>query len=263
MHKLYTFAGILAGIFILYSFSTNPPNANTGAPGEDLCVQCHVGNTSMGGTLTLEGFPDNINPNQTYTLTIINRDTVGTAVRGGFQMTILGPTNTKAGDLTSPSAKSIVSVQGGRQYWEHNPAVEYPDSNVVKWTVQWKAHEMPSGSEVKWYAAGNIANGNFQNTGDRVVTATGRGTIILAGTENITLPQLALFPNPGSDHINIVFKDQESLDGTVIFYDINGHLVNTEVMDGGIVNTSQYQPGVYLLHVLSQDRSFFIKWSKM
>ena len=217
----------------------------------------------MGGTLTLEGFPENITPNQTYSLTIINRDTVGTAVRGGFQMTILGPLNTKAGDMSSPSSKSIISDHGGRQYWEHNPAIEYPDSNVVKWTVEWKAPEMPSGSEIKWYAAGNIANGNFQNTGDRVVTATGRGTIILAGTENLISSQLTLFPNPGSDHINFVFKDQESLDGNVIFYDMNGHLVNNEVMVNGIVNTSHFLPGIYLLHILSQDQSFFMKWSKM
>lgn len=217
----------------------------------------------MGGTLTLEGFPENITPNQTYSLTIINRDTVGTAVRGGFQMTILGPLNTKAGDMTSPSSKSIISDHGGRQYWEHNPAIEYPDSNVVKWTVEWKAPEMPSGSEIKWYAAGNIANGNFQNTGDRIVTATGRGTIILAGTENLIASQLNLFPNPGSDLINVVFKDEENVNGTIIFYDLSGRLVKQAVIENGIVNTSPFLPGAYLLHILLQDRSFFMKWSKM
>src|SRR5687768_8620901 len=143
MRKLYTFGLIMTGTFILFSFSTNPPDGYTGAPGDDFCIQCHAHtNPSQNGTISVEGFPDVITPHETYILTAVNRLTVDTAVRGGFQVTILGPTNTKAGDFTNPSSKSIVSTQGGRQYWEHNPALEYPDSNVVKWTVEWTAPEL-------------------------------------------------------------------------------------------------------------------------
>ena len=159
MHKLYTFALIIAGTFLLFSFSTNPPDGNTGAPGDQFCIQCHVQtNPSQNGTISIEGFPASITPNETYALTAVNRLTEGTAVRAGFQVTVLSPTNTRAGNFTNPSPQSAVSISGGRQYWDHNPAVTYPDSNVVKWTVLWTAPDLPSGSKITWYAAGNFSD---------------------------------------------------------------------------------------------------------
>ena len=114
-----------------------------------------------------------------------------------------------------------------------------------------------------WYAAGNIANGNFQNTGDRIVTATGNGTVVLSGTQDISKSEINLFPNPGSEQINIVFKDETSPEGTVIFYDVYGQQVAMELMEDGVVNTSRLLPGVYLIQIISDHKSFFVKWSKI
>ena len=101
MVKFYTLFGLVASTFFLISFSPNPPDGKTGAPGDGFCAECHSSsNPPLNGTINVEGFPANITPNETYRLTVINRNTVGDAVRGGFQLTILGPFNTKAGNMT-------------------------------------------------------------------------------------------------------------------------------------------------------------------
>ena len=263
MHKLYTFTLIIFSAFLLFSFSTNPPDGNTGAPGENLCIQCHIQtNPSQEGSITIEGFPDVITPNETYLLTAVNRLTSGSAVRAGFQVTILGPTNTKAGELKNPSSSSIVSVQAGRQYWDHNPAVLYPDSNVVRWTVQWTAPELPSGSLITWYAAGNIANGNFQNTGDRIVAATGSGSIVLSSTNDIPKDHLIVFPNPGSEQINIMSPEKTSVSGEVYFYNLLGELISEATLNNGMVSVPRIPAGIYLLEIRYDGQSRFARWSK-
>jgi len=264
MNQLYTLAGIVSMTFLLFSFSTNPPDGHTGAPGDLLCSNCHSLNGSPNqGTISVEGFPASVTPEQTYSLTVVNRNTNDGAVRGGFQMTILGPNNTRAGDMTLPSASSVVSTSGGRQYFEHNPAVVYPDSNVVKWTVQWKAPVIASGSKITWYAAGNIANGNFQSTGDRIVTATGSGSSVVTGTEDLASYKPTVYPNPGSDVINIQLSDQTRPDGQVYFYDILGSRLSEVDIHDGIVNTPLLPSGVYLLVIRNGERSYIVRWSKI
>jgi hypothetical protein len=264
MHKFYTFSIIIFSAFLLISFSTNPPDGNTGAPGDNLCIQCHIQtNPSLNGTITIEGFPDVITPNETYLLTAVNRLTTGTAVRAGFQVTILGPTNTKAGELKNPSTSSVVSVQAGRQYWDHNPAVLYPDSNVVRWTVEWTAPELSSGSLITWYAAGNVANGNFQNTGDRIVAATGSGSIVLSSTDDIKTNQLVVFPNPGRDQINILSPDKTSISGEVYFYNLTGEIIGEATLNDGMVSVPHIAAGIYLMEIRNDGISRFAKWSKL
>jgi len=264
MHKLYTFSVMVACTFLLVSFSTNPPDGYTGAPGDNFCVECHSQtNVSQGGTISVEGFPEIITPNETYTLTVINRDTVGTAVRGGFQMTILGPNNTKAGDLSSASASSAISITGGRQYWDHSPAKVYPDSNVVRWTAQWTAPVLDTGSLITWYIAGNIADGNFQNIGDRIVAAQGSGSIIISALEEISTLNPNLFPNPGTDNLTVVMPDGSEPDGVITFFNILGAKVGEYRMNSGQADVSHVVAGLYLIEIKINGRSYFKRWSKM
>src|SRR6187431_284516 len=218
MGKFYTFFVLVAATFMLVSFSINPPNGKTGAPGDGFCSECHnTNNPPINGSITVEGFPQDITPRQTYRLTIVNRNTIGDAVKGGFQLTILGPLNTKAGNMTNASANSAIENFQGRQYFEHRPSVVYPDSNVVKWSVDWTAPDATSSSEITWYATGNISNGDIHETGDRIVGATGKGTIILAASSDLQKQAPKLYPNPGNDIIHIEFEDDNAPDGQVVF----------------------------------------------
>ena len=255
---------VIASSCILLSFSTNPPDGNTGAPGDMLCVQCHIQtNPSQMGSISLEGFPASITPHQTYMLTVVNRLTSGEAVRAGFQVTILSPINTKAGEMTNPSPSSAVSIFGGRQYWDHSPALEYPDSNVVRWNVQWTAPDLDPGSVITWYAAGNIADGNFSNLGDRIVTATGSGTIDLTANEEISNTKATVYPNPGRESIRIELDENSLPDGKVSCYSITGQKVGTFEMQGGLVDMSWLPSGIYLLEIIDEDQVHFGRWSKL
>jgi hypothetical protein len=211
----------------------------------------------------VEGFPAVITPNQTYVLTVVNRNTMGDAVRGGFQMTILGPTNTRAGTLASPSSSSAVQILSGRQFFEHHPAVAYPDSNVIRWTVDWTAPDLPSGSLVTYYLAGVIANGNFQNVGDKVRAATGSGTIVISANEDINSIKPILYPNPGTDVLYVKTESEERPDGTISFYNSLGVKAGHAGIEQGEVNVPSLSPGLYWLELRVGNTTYLEKWIKL
>ncbi len=256
--------GIIGSAFLLVSNTTNPPDAHTGAPGELFCANCHTTNgSSLAGTISVEGFPASITPDETYTLTVVNRNTNGGGVKAGFQMTILGPLNTKAGDMSMPSANSATSMLNGRQYFEHHPATSYTDS-VVKWTVLWKAPALAEGSTITWYANGIIANGNVKETGDKTTSSKGTGTISVTATQDVTREALAtIYPNPGYGVIHIELPDQMSPSGQVRFYDISGKMVSQTKLEEGVVETPDLPPGIYLMQFRYGDRSYVTRWSKI
>lgn len=264
MNKIYTSCTLIALSLLLISMSANPPDGKTGAPGDSLCTECHTpSNPPINGEITVEGFPTSITPGENYTLTVVNRNTVGTAKKAGFQMTILGPFNTKAGNMKNASANSVISVANNRQYFEHNPAQPYPDSSVVKWTVEWTAPELPAGSEITYYAAGNVANGNFMNSGDRIVTTTGKGSIVVSATHDLVQPQPLIYPNPGTDRIQVVLADGTEPDGQAIFYSISGNRVSEASITRGTIQSPELPTGLYIVEIRHGDTISYVRWSKM
>jgi Secretion system C-terminal sorting domain len=264
MNKLYMLLGIFGSAFLLVSNTTNPPDAHTGAPGELFCANCHTTNgSSLAGTISVEGFPASITPGETYPLTVVNRNTNGGGAKAGFQITILGPLNTKAGDMSMPSANSATSMLNGRQYFEHHPATSYPDSNVVKWTVLWKAPALTGGSIITWYANGIIANGNVKQTGDKTTSSKGTGTVILSATQYLVSDTPSIYPNPGSGMIHIVLPDQTFPSGQVRFYDLSGKMVLQTKIEEGVIYTPDLLPGIYLTEFKNGDRSYVARWSKI
>lgn len=187
MNKKYAILGLVGALFLLYSFSANPPIAHTGAPGEGLCSDCHTPGTGD-GMINVTGFPTTITPNTQYVLTMTSTMTVegnpGMMVeRAGFQLTILNPSNTQAGTLSGASAGSTLQSFNNRQYWEHNPSQVYPSNNMVTWTATWTSPSGPPNTTLTMYAVGNIANGNGTTTGDRIRTQQLTGTLMGGGPE--------------------------------------------------------------------------------
>ena len=65
MNKIYTFLALAASTFLLVSFSANPPDGKTGAPGDSLCSECHTpSNAQFNGEISVEGFPAVITPGE-------------------------------------------------------------------------------------------------------------------------------------------------------------------------------------------------------
>ncbi len=187
MSKKYTILALFAGVTLLLSFSDNPPNARTGAPGEGTCADCHsLGGASQDGSITVTGLPASISPNTAYILTVTDNNPNGLAELAGFQLTILNSNNTIAGLITAPSAGSSTIMSGGRQYWEHNPAQMFPGSNIVTWTAIWTSPNMPPNTTITFYAKGNIAGGNGNPSMDLIVTDTGSG-MLMGGGSNLAV----------------------------------------------------------------------------
>jgi hypothetical protein len=255
---------IMSLLFLLVSFSNDPPNGKTGAPGESNCASCHTPQSqTIKGSISIEGFPSTITPDQTYDLTVVNRDSTGSAVRGGFQMTILGPNNTRAGDLSSPSASSAIQISSNRQYFEHHPSVAYPDSNVIRWSVKWKASNLPTSGLITCYVAGNICNGNFKESGDRTYVKKVSGSILLSANTEITSIEPIVYPNPGSSEIFVDFKNHEKPDGVIYFYSSTGREVAKTSMDQGKIEVPSMPSGMYFMKLQAGAETFLEKWIRI
>lgn len=264
MIRLYTTLTIMSLVFFLVSFSTDPPNGRTGAPNEPTCAVCHTPQSqTLKGSVTIEGFPASITPDETYTLTVVNRDSTGAAVRGGFQLTILGPLNTKAGELSGASESSIIQTSAGRQYFEHHPALAYPDSNVVRWSVQWKASNLPTSGLITCYVAGNIANGNFQSSADKTVVNRVSGSVVIAANNEITSNKPILYPNPGSSEIYVSLSEQKIPDGVIYFYSNDGTEVSRTIMEQGKIEVPAMPSGMYWIKLETGEGTYVEKWIKI
>lgn len=153
----------------LLSFSSNPPNGRTGAPGESTCSGCHSSPPSgVQGLVMIQDLPATVMPNTTYTLTVRTQATMGSPATGGFQLVVLDDSNNNMGDLmTSTSDVGTNTVGSGREYVEHRGDKAFSASEV-EWSFDWMSPASGSGN-VNLYAASVLANNNSSASQDRVV----------------------------------------------------------------------------------------------
>ncbi len=160
MKKLQPIYAVLLTLFLLYAFSSNPPNANTGAPGEGNCTSCHTGsNASFDGSVALQGLPDVIVPSTTYSVSVVTKVSAGSPVRAGFQMAILDGADNNAGSFNNAGTSSTVMSAGGKNYFEHDPALSFNSADSVVWTVDWTAPATIASDSVKVYISSILGNG--------------------------------------------------------------------------------------------------------
>ncbi len=200
MKKSYVSLLLLASLFLYYSFSSNPPNGRTGAPGESTCASgCHTpNNPNFAGSIDITGLDANIIPGQTYPLTITLTDDVNLAIRGGFQITNVGPDQIETvGSFSNPSSNTTVTVSGIRTYAEHNPADNFTNGTVV-YTVDWTApSDLSDGDQIDFYGVGVIANGSG-NSNDLFVQQQLSG-IIEVPMQNLIVDIINITPPSCSD----------------------------------------------------------------
>lgn len=168
-------------VFCLYmSFSSNPPNGSTGAPGDGVCNNCHFGGTQT-GTLQIQGITDNpIIPNKTYNVSIVVTLITGSSTRAGFQFVALDGNNfgaSSTGSFSNGGTNVGFSTSGSRTYAEHIGGENTYVGSTVTYTFDWTA---PSSStdNISFYATANIANGS----------GTGGDLIVFDSNQNIPLP---------------------------------------------------------------------------
>ena len=181
--KILMFIAI-AAVFL----STNGtfPVGQTGAPGDGFCGNCHSpSNPNFDGTITIDGLPASIDPTTSYTITVTVANPNGNATKAGFSIVALNSNNTNAGDFSSPSPQSTLITSNGKEYFGHQPGVNFPPSDELTWTVNWLS---PANSTtVTMYGASVIANGNGSSNLDRPVATNVSGTVDAGTPLSVTI----------------------------------------------------------------------------
>jgi hypothetical protein len=161
---------------VAYASVTGPEARYTNAPGDiGTCTNCHdtFENPNVGpGSVTIQGNPAVYEPGQSYTLSVTVRQAVQ---RFGFQMTVIDSGGNRAGTLEPLGPETQINSQtglGGRQYIQHTQQGTVPTTQGQRvWQIRWIAPSTDIGT-VRFYAAGNAANGNGTNQGDYIYTTS-------------------------------------------------------------------------------------------
>ncbi|MCB2201020.1 T9SS type A sorting domain-containing protein [bacterium] len=180
------------------AFSDGPWTGNNGTPPiQRNCTACHNSFEVNSGTGSLSwNVPETYQPGETYTLTIGLEDP--DASRWGFQFSSMYDEIEQAGELTVTDEVNTQKLRGfnpnpnenNADFVEHTSAGTMPGSTGgVEWSFEWTAPEQDLG-EIIFYLAGNAADGDETEFGDRIYLTQASATALTS-----TVPQEAFLPN--------------------------------------------------------------------
>ncbi|SDL33960.1 Por secretion system C-terminal sorting domain-containing protein [Catalinimonas alkaloidigena] len=231
MKKIVT-SLLLAGVVLVLvqplalTFSGGPPNGRTNAPGEPTCTGCHQGfDLNSGSALFSVSLPNDCTsymPDSTYlmTVTFANSD----ASVHGFEWVALDADDANVGTITiTDQDKTQSSTESDRTYVKHTLA----GTADTTWTFEWTAPASGTGP-VTFYAAGNEANGNGSNTGDRIYTTAfiAREAVASSSAEALAFTSaVRVFPNPASEVLSTSFHLPTSAPVTLHVLSLTGQQV--------------------------------------
>lgn len=172
---------------LVWAFSSGPDPGNAGVPGESTCVACHTGTALNGGPGSVSA---TFSGGETYTPGVRQHVTVvisdADQRRFGFQMTarLASDSSTQAGSFTPTDGATQVLCSTPPfaaqqpapcpanlplQYIEHTS--EGSRSGRSTYEFDWTPPATEAGP-LTFYLAGNAANANGTNGGDRIYTRT-------------------------------------------------------------------------------------------
>jgi uncharacterized protein (TIGR03437 family) len=190
---------LLSGLLplALFGFSTGPPIKRTGAPSDEngtTCAACHnslgAANSDPAGSVKIEAGSYKPGIPQIIKVTVHHPQ----SMRWGFQLTArpVSDETKMAGSFTPDAnvrvrcdpAGAAAPCSGALEFAEHTePGTRIGASGSATFEVQWTPPASEVG-DVVFYAAGNAANGNGANTGDRIYTT--KSTVSSAGACGLT-----------------------------------------------------------------------------
>ncbi len=260
MKKIYTFLAILSvpAILLFYSFHTGSPGGKTGSPLDNAnCTQCHTGATNpidnwISSDIPAEGFT----PGQTYVITLTGTDPI--AVRMGFELTAeSGDAKTGTFELLEPERTQL---RASTNSVTHTDQGIDPVGHENTWSVNWTAPES-SPDEVTFYAAVNAANGNGDNSGDKIYLTSKSYTQFFVGiADNSLNEKVKLYPNPATSFVNVDLP----ADAELRLVNITGQELmsqkNTSVSER--IDLSNLSKGIYFIQIIHNSEHATIKLLK-
>lgn len=290
--SLFFLASLLILVFQqseVYTNATQPNTGLTGAPGEGTCatVGCHNTTTTevsptqkfielqeFGGSSLSSGYSGN--EGSTLNLQLGFNQTLASAARYGFSMTVLFEDGTPAGTLAKGNGangdRESLSTANGKQYIGHKSA----DSNP-NWLFQ---YTLPSSitQDIIFYIAANGADGDGiadSDGSDKIYLAEYRlssgdfgvneGPVSVQNISNIT--NINVFPNPVQSSLNLSFNLDKGGYTKAEIIDIKGSSVNTlftENLNPGNYNrqftlNQNLNSGIYLVRIQMEGKTYFQK----
>lgn len=158
---------------LVRAYSTGPPSGYTGGFSEPNCTACHstFAVNSGAGSVSIAA-PANYTTGTAYTITVTVSDP--NQMRWGFELSARTQSGLQAGTLVAGAdgfTQRLADI-GSVQYISHTFDGTRPGTTAgVSFAFQWTAPDGSSGPVI-FHAAGNAANGNLANTGDRIYTTS-------------------------------------------------------------------------------------------
>lgn len=261
--KYFYLASVITALLIVFfsmpnalTFSSQAPPGNTGSPGDganNTCAKsgCHVGTVNSGsGNVSIDASDIPATgwlQGKTYKIKVVVAEDFVTNY--GFQLATEDPNNNNnIGTLgTGGNSKVVVSFTN---WISHNGV-----SSTGDWTFDWTA---PTGSaeEVEFYATGNAANGNGNNSGDHIykTNINVKRDMNPTGISSVELnTAFRILQNPVSDILKL-----ESTSGILFaLYTLNGEMVKTfySTSDRTEINVSDLSGGMYIISNIKEHKS--------
>jgi hypothetical protein len=239
------------------SDNTDPNNDFGGGPVGN-CTLCH--NTSapiLNSSVVSLTVPADYELNTTYA---INVSSSSENARQGFQLSAEDATGIKVGDFTDDGANNQVfnSPLGDRGEAVTHTA---PGNLVRSWTFDWTSPSSDVGP-ITFYAAVNESNFDFNSTGDIIHLKQSSSNLL--STENFVFNDLKLFPNPGTDLINIQLPSGLQNGTKLEVFDLSGKRIYSERLNAleNTVNVSSWQTGVYLFNLSNENATLTKRFVK-
>ena len=277
MKKFYITSGLFALIFVGAGISPDSLQARingsnitanySGISGTTCNTSgCHTGtlNSGPGGVAITTDIPVNgyvggttYNVNVTVTAGGTNGAAFGfccSAAKNG--------TSTTTGGFAAPDNTTL--IKSGGIYIVHNVAATGGGINSSHtFTFNWTAPAAGTGA-VKFFVAGNSANGNSADTGDQIYNSS---SVVEeapgAGFTESVLKAFNLFPNPATEYVTVNVPTQ-LMDGTVRVLDITGKTVfNTQLTNTNVtIDLGQFMQGAYIVEIQKDGQSYTSKLLK-
>lgn len=167
-------AGLVVASLALIANSGGAEPGYSGAPGDGNCTECHVGTVNSGpGKVTIEVVnATSYKPGETHRIRVTIDDTAAT--RRGFQLSVRADSSPRAsaGKLANVNANAQIRTGNSVEWVTHTLAGQRSlSTNPGVYEVDWTAPVSDAGP-ITFYAAGNAANGNGAESGDRIYTTT-------------------------------------------------------------------------------------------
>ena len=244
----------------------------TGSPSENTCNQSGCHNTytinTGGGSVTITA-PTMTGwqyvPGQTYAISV-------TVAKSGVSLFGLGfealtSAGANAGTLTAGTGTSLKSatIAGNSRTSIVHALNGGATANTHTFTFNWKAPASNIGN-ITFYCAGNAANKNGGVSGDYIYTTSQVVTPASStGMQELTYSDhISVFPNPASQHIQVIDYLQQTDPVNIRIFDMNGALVTEKqgVQPNEQIAVDKLKTGMYTIQILSSYGSAVRKFVK-